>query len=418
MVLSKHCLFLLTLIGFLFFSSCTLTNYPSIQIQANPDQLWSYTDNYAIYQSQTIGNHLLVSTDRGLIDLRVDFDDPYAQWLIRSKDLILNHSIAKTTENDRKRYFYLERSSLRFFDIEASPLELQVKKQSLGSVSTKKYGTFLDGINPSRHVFSPAGDTLYIARYGNIYAFKPGQNPLDAFHIPNFASHIIADNQYVYYRAFERERPSSHLFAAVDTKKDHEVWRKLYGPDHQQWYDIVDSFPVLSTDEQLYFIVRAYPITNYDQEGLFILEHIEKESGKVLDHFELITPHSIGQSIPLGPIRITDKHLVGEVYAPARLSKLDLSDGKELWTKSLEHPLLDLIYDIYRDEWVALLENGGVTTFDPTSGQIIRTINPPEFDAHTFSYGQIHVTEEGYYLGHLNNREAYTYPRALFFAYR
>ena len=396
-------------------SACSKVAGPAIPLKSDTTAFWGELESISISQSQLLGEHLLLSTDLGLVQMSFSQAQAQAKYLTYTKDLILIHGLFSSFDASSKRYFYLKDSRLRFYQLSLSAGETNPKIKSQGSVSTKKYGTLFDGITPGRHTSSPDGSSLYLARYAQLALFKPGEKAKNTFHMPNFASYMFADQDYFYYRTFEREKTSSHIMACVDMQESREVWRKYYGPNYQPWYDIADSFPVLSPQGQLYHIIRAYPNENFDKQGLFLVEHIDKTDGEVIKSIEIETSKAIGTDVPVGTLIVHEDLLLGEIDLSLSLSLLDLNTGNILWTQAFETPVLDMLYDAKLNRWVLLMGDASIIALDKNSGEKVMELPPLNFTAHSFSYGQVHITENGDFAGHLNNKEAYTIPRSVFF---
>lgn len=403
------------LLAMLFFSACASNSAPPIKLKSDQGALWGQLETVSISQSQVLGEHLLLSTDLGLLQLSFSTTQPQAKFMIPSKEMILLHGIYPSQEASKLQYFYVKNSRLRFFQISLPTDSLLPKHTTQDTISTKKYGALLDGITPGRHVFAKDASSLYLARYAQLAQFKVGEKAKDTFHMPNFASYLVTDQNYLYYRSYEREKTSSHVMACVDMQESKEVWRKYYGPDHQAWYDIADSFPVISKEDQLYHIIRAYPLENYEKEGLFLVEHIDKSNGEVLNSFQFATSKAIASEIPTGPMIIQEELLLGEIDLPKSLSLLDMNANKILWTQQFDAPVLDMLYDSLQKRWVLLMGDASIIALDKLSGDKLIELPPLDFSAQSFSYGQLHITEKGDFVGHLNNQEAYTVPRAVFF---
>jgi hypothetical protein len=408
----KLCSFLLVL---LFWSACSRVAGPTVSLQSASSAFWGELESISISQSQLLGDHLLLSTDLGLVQMSFAQDQAQAEYLIHTKDLILIHGLFSSLDASSKKYFYIKDSRLRFFQLSLPANQADPRIKSQGSVSTKKYATLFDGITPGRHTSAPDGSSIYLARYTQLAQFKPGEKAKSTFHMPNFASYMLADQDKFYYRTYERERKSSHIMACVDMQESREVWRKYYGPDHQPWYDIADSFPVLSPQGQLYHIIRAYPDQNFDKQGLFLVEQIDKTNGEVIKSIEIENSKAIGTDVPVGKLIVHEDLLLGEIDVSLSLSLLDLNTGNILWNQAFEAPVLDMLYDAKLNRWVLLMGDASIIALDKLSGEKVMELPPLDFTAHSFSYGQLHITENGDFAGHLNNKEAYTIPRSVFF---
>jgi hypothetical protein len=396
-------------------SACSKSTGPVVSLQSDKSAISGQFETISISQSQLLGDHLLLSTDLGLVQMSFSQAQVKANYLIHTKDLILIHGLISSLDASSKQYFYIKNSRLHFYNLSLSADEVFTKIKSQGYVSTKKYGALFDGITPGRYVSAPDGSSLYLARYAQLALFKPGDKAKNTFHMPNFASYIVADNDYLYYRTFEREKTSSHIIACVDMQKSEELWRRYYGPDYQPWYDIADSFPVLSQDGKLYHIIRAYPLESFDKQGIFLIENINRMNGEVIKSFEIETSKAIGRDIPTGPLVIHEDMMLAEIDLPKSLSMMDLTTGSILWTQTFEVPVLDIIHDTKLDRWVLLMGDASIIALDKISGKTVMKLPPLELKAKDFSYGQLHITEKGHFAGHLNNREAYTIPRSIFF---
>ncbi len=417
MIQTKKMVVLVLLVLMVSLVSCARSSSPDLSLNRQGNTLWGEFDTLSIFQSHVLKNYLLLSTDRGLAGLKLDLDEQSAKWILNSQDLILNHTVVSDIEEDAAQYFYLERHRLRFFKLTVPHSGKFPTARSLGVVSTRRYGTLFDGVTPSRYLYAGDRSTLYLARYGRVLGFKPDRVAPDYFSIPNFISYMIADHDYLYYRTFERERPSDHIFAAIDMENRKELWRKHFGPDYQEdWYDIVDSFPVLASDGRIFFIIRAYPSEDYHEKGLFLVkEIIDRKTGEEKTWAELFTNKAVGEDIPVGPIHIHQHHLAGEIHQPGLLEVFDLEKGAILWSIDLGAPLLDLKLDPTDRFYIVLSGDARVLFLDSMTGEIIREILAPDYSAKTFSYGQVHLTQQGDIAGQINNKEAFTSPRAIFF---
>ncbi len=418
MVINKKINLLAVLvIASLFLISCIGSSTPPLNIHSHSRFFWGGLEADAIYESQALGGHLLISTDRGLAAVALDAENPQARWLIRSKGKIVNHTLFSPVSSDKIQYFYIEQHRLRFYDILPGDGENFPSIQLTANISTRRYGDLLDGVNPSRMSYAPDGSLFYIARYAQVLLFHTdgSKTPGSPVLIPNFVSYFAVDDDYFFYRTFMRQFFSTHMLGALDMHQKEEVWRNQYGPDYQDWEDIVDSFPLMDEEGRLFFVIRAYPHETFDQEGLMIVEELEKATGKVIRHWEWKTKNAAGTGVPIGPMHIVDHHLIGEVHGPSMISSIDLHTSEILWTTDVEHNPLQMIHIRKDQQWALLLGNGSIVFLDEQTGEIMRRIETLDLEIEEYSYGSVHLMENGNIAGHLNNKAAFTEPRSIFF---
>ncbi len=416
MFVNKIKLFIALMMTGFFLISCAGSSAPELAIERKSDFFWGGLESDAIYESQILGDYLLLSTDRGLAAIALNSENPQARWLVRSRGRIFNHTLFTPTSSEIVKYFYLERHRLRFYDIEPGNGQNFPSAHLTANYSTRRYGDFLEGSLPSRMRFSPDGSLFYIARFAQVLLFYTdgSETPGDTFVIPNFINYYQVDDDFYYYRTFKRQFFSTHKLGALDMLQREEVWRNHYGPDYQDWDDIVDSFPIFDEEGKLFFVIRAYPHETFENEGLLILEALKKTTGEVLEQWEWTTQNAAGTGVPIGPVHIVDHHLVGEIHGPSRISRINLTTSEILWTTDVEHDPLQMIYVREEQQWAVLLSNGSVIFLDEQTGKIARRVIL-DLEIEKFSYGRIHLMSDGNIAGHLNNIAAGIPPRSIFF---